>query len=144
MGGMYKAFPRSVVFRYTEVKFDVFLSNMRIFAKWIMNALFFLAVANIVPGIVVRDFGTALWIALLWGLIGVTLRPILLLLTLPVTLLTLGLFTFVVNGFLFLLLAKFTEGFSVNSFSTAFFGALLLSLFNWVLVKVFQKGERER
>lgn len=114
---------------------------MRLFALWIVNAVLFLVVANIVPGIEVRDFSTALWMALLWGLISITIRPILLLLTLPVTILTLGLFTFVVNGFLFWLLAQLVKGFSVSSFGAAFFGALLFSVFNWAFNRAFRKSE---
>lgn len=113
---------------------------MRIIALWIVNAILFLVIATLVPGISVANFGTALWLAFLWGLIGITLRPILLLLTLPVTILTLGLFTFVVNGFLFWLLAKMVDGFSVTSFGAAFFGALVFSILNWAFGRAFQKG----
>lgn len=114
---------------------------MRILALWIVHALLFLAISNIVPGILVRDFPTALWIAFLWGLIGITLRPLLLLLALPITLLTLGLFTFVVNGFLFWLIASFVEGFEVRSFGAAFVGALSFSIFSWVLGRAFEKRD---
>ncbi len=113
---------------------------MRLLALWAVNTVLFLVIANIVPGITVRDFGTALWLAFLWGVIGVTLRPILLLLALPVTILTLGLFTFVVNGFLFWLLAQWVDGFRVSSFGAAFFGALLFSLLNWAFGRAFRKN----
>ncbi len=112
---------------------------MRILALWVANAVLFLVIANVVPGIAVEGFGTALWLAFLWGLISITLRPILLLLALPVTILTLGLFTFVVNGFLFWLLAEFVEGFDVSSFGAAFVGALLFSLFGWAFGRAFRK-----
>ncbi len=114
---------------------------MRLLAFWVVNAVLFLVIANIVPGIEVRDFSTALWLALLWGIIGITIRPVLLLLTLPVNILTLGLFTFVVNGFLLYLLASLVKGFSVASFGAAFFGALLFSVFNWAFGLAFRKNE---
>lgn len=114
---------------------------MRLLALWIVNAVSFLIVANILPGISVQDFATALFLAFLWGVISVTLRPILLLLTLPVTILTLGLFTFVVNGFLFWLLGHFVDGFDVASFGAAFWGALLFSILNWAFNRAFRRKE---
>ncbi len=114
---------------------------MRILALWVINAALFIAIANVVPGISVYGFGTALWVSFLWGLVSVTLRPLLLLLALPVTLLTLGLFTFVVNGFLFWLLAKLVDGFEVESFGAAFFGALTFSVLSWFLGLAFRKRE---
>ncbi len=114
---------------------------MRLFALWIVNAVLFLMIANIVPGIGVRDFWTALWLALLWGCIGITIRPILLLLTLPVTILTLGLFTFVVNGFLFWLLSQMVSGFHVTSFGAALLGSLLFSLLGWLFGQAFRKHD---
>lgn len=115
-------------------------STMRLLALWIVNAVLFLVIANIVPGIEIRDFGTALWLALLWGCISITIRPILLLLTLPVTILTLGLFTFVVNGFLFWLLSQMVSGFRVTSFGSALLGAFLFSLLGWAFGRTFRKS----
>ena len=112
---------------------------MRFFSLWIVNAVLFLVIASIVPGIEVRDFWTALWLALLWGCIGITIRPILLLLTLPVTILTLGLFTFVVNGFLFWLLSRMVSGFQVTSFGSALLGSILFSLLGWMFGMAFRK-----
>lgn len=113
---------------------------MPILAKWVLSALSFLLIANIVPGIHIASFWTALVVALLWGLLGVTLRPLLVILTLPVTILTLGLFVFVINGFFLLLLAKVVEGFEVNGFSAAFLGALALSVLHWLLHFAFHKS----
>ncbi len=110
---------------------------MKLLAQWIISAVIFFAIANIVPGIDISGFRSALWIALLWGVISSTLRPILLLLTLPVNILTLGLFTFVVNGFLFWFLAKLIGSFYVESFFVAFIGALLFSFFNALFQRAF-------
>ena len=119
---------------------NIYIPYMRLLALWIVNAVLFLVIANVVPGIEVRSFGTALWLAFLWGCIGVTIRPILLLLTLPVTILTLGLFTFVVNGFLFWLLAQMVSGFRVTSFGAAIVGSLLFSLLGWAFGRAFRNN----
>lgn len=105
--------------------------------KWIISALAFLVLPYIIGGISVASFWTALVLALLWGLVGVTIKPILLILTLPINLLTFGIFTFIINGFLLWLLGEFVQGFAVSGFWTAVLGALVLSaihtLTHWVL-----------
>ena len=70
----------------------------------------------------------AVMVALIWGLINVTLKPILYVLTLPINILTLGLFTFVINAFLFWFVATFVEGFSVDGFLPALLGTLIISI----------------
>ena len=108
-----------------------------ILIKWLVNALAFLALPYIVQGITVRGFGTALLLALLWGLLNITIKPILIILTLPLNLLTLGIFTFVINGFLLWLLGGFVKGFEVHGLWVAILGGLVLSavhlLSHWVL-----------
>jgi putative membrane protein len=126
--------------RYTE-GINLYGTAMYILGKWVLNALSFLLIATIVPGIHIAGFWTALVVALLWGVIGVTLKPILIILTLPVNILTLGLFTFVINGFFLMLLAKIVEGFEVSGFSAAFLGALVLALLHWFLHMAFRKSE---
>lgn len=117
---------------------------MPLLARWIVNALLFLAVANLLPQYIhISGFAAALWVALLWGLVGVTLRPILLLLTLPVNLLTFGLFTFVVNAFLFWFLSQVVKGFEVSGFWGAFLGALLLSVLHSVAQWAFRRSSSE-
>jgi putative membrane protein len=116
---------------------------MHILAKWVLSALMFLLVANIVPGIHVRSFWIALVLALLWGLIGITLKPILIVLTLPINIVTLGIFTFFINAFLFWLLSNIVKGFEVSGFAAAFLGALTLSVLNWLLHWVYGRSERK-
>lgn len=113
---------------------------MYILGKWILSALSFLLIAAIVPGMHIASFWTALVVALLWGIISVTLKPILIILTLPVTILTLGLFTFVINGFFLLLLSHIVKGFEVNGFGSALLGALALSVLHWFLHATFRKS----
>lgn len=100
---------------------------------WILNALALLAVANFVPGIHVDGFGSALIAAFFLGLINTLIRPLLLLLTLPVTLVTLGLFIFIINGLLFWFVGSVLRGFVVDSFWYGVFGAVLYSIFSWAL-----------
>jgi putative membrane protein len=110
---------------------------VQIIAKLLITVLAILFVANFIPGIEVAGLYTALLIALVLGLINLTIKPILFVLTLPITLLSLGLFTFVLNGLLFWFVASFVEGFEVTGFLPAFVGALVVSLFSWVGNRLF-------
>lgn len=100
---------------------------------WILNALALIAVANFVPGIHVDGFVSALIAALFLGLVNTLIRPLLLLLTLPVTLITLGLFIFVINGLLFWFVGSVLRGFVVDGFWYGVLGAALYSIFSWAL-----------
>ncbi|PKO29768.1 MAG: hypothetical protein CVU34_20455 [Betaproteobacteria bacterium HGW-Betaproteobacteria-7] len=106
---------------------------MNLLALWIVNALALLALPYVVPTIQVAGFGTALLVAVVLGLINTLLRPLLVLLTLPVTLLTLGLFIFVINALLFLLAGSLIDGFHVGGFWSALFGSIAYSLISWAL-----------
>ena len=106
---------------------------MKLLLVWLINALALIAVAYLMPGVAVSSFGAALVAALVLGLINAVVRPILVLLTLPVTLLTLGLFIFVLNGLLFWMVGTWLEGFEVAGFWSGVFGAILFSLVSWAL-----------
>lgn len=110
--------------------------------KWTVSALAFLALPYIVSGISVASVGTALVLALLWGILGVTIKPILLLLTLPINLLTFGIFTFILNGFLLWLLGGVVKGFEVEGFWVAVLGALILSVVNALVHWSFLRQNR--
>ncbi len=103
---------------------------MNIIARFLLTVFSLLLVANIVPGIEVKSLGVALVVALILGVINVTLKPVLLLITLPLTVITLGLFTFILNALLFWFIAAFFPGFSVSGFFPAFIGALIVSFFS--------------
>ena len=100
---------------------------------WILSALSLLIVANIVPGFEVRDFGVALIASLVIGLVNSTLGALLKLLTLPLTVVTLGLFLLVINAFLLRFAALFVPGFVVHGFIPAFFGAIVVAVLQLVL-----------
>lgn len=115
---------------------------MSILIKWLLSALMFLVVANVVPGIHVQSFVTALLLGIVWGIITMILKPILLILTLPVNILSFGLFTLVINGFLFWFLARLVPGFTVASFGVAILGALALSVLHMVLHLAFRDSAK--
>src|SRR3979409_2567030 len=104
---------------------------MRILAVWIINALSLLALPYIFTGIKVGGFYTAMIVALVLGLINTIARPVLIVLTLPLTVVTLGLFIFIINGLLFWFVASFVDGFQVSGFWTAVWGAIAYSLISW-------------
>lgn len=103
---------------------------------WLFNALALLGVAYVMPSIHVASFGAALITALILGLANTLIRPILVILTLPVTLLTLGLFVLVINGLLFWGVGSILEGFEVGGFWSGVFGALLYSVISWLLISL--------
>jgi putative membrane protein len=106
---------------------------MRLLLTWIINAVALLAVPYLMSSITVDSIGTALIAALVLGLINTLIRPLLVLLTLPVTFLTLGLFIFVINGLLFWAAAEMIGGFQVAGFWSAVGGAILYSIISWIL-----------
>ena len=106
---------------------------MKILLVWLINAVALLAVAYLMPGVNVASFWTALVVALVLGLVNAVIRPILILLTLPATLITLGLFIFVINGLLFWMVSSFVEGFAVSGFWAAVFGAIAYSIVSCLL-----------
>ena len=115
---------------------------MRMLVCWILNALALLAVAYLMPSIHVAGFAAALIAAAVIGLVNMLIRPVLVLLTLPVTILTLGLFIFVINGLLFYLVGHILQGFEVHSLWTGVLGAVLYSLISWVLTALVL-GEKD-
>jgi len=96
-----------------------------------------LLIANFIPGIGVASPTVAIIAALVWGLISITIRPLLNLLALPINLLTFGLFSFVINALLFWAMAAFLPGFSVEGFIPALEGSLILTIVAWVLRAIF-------
>ena len=112
---------------------------MRLILIWICNALALLAVAYLLPGVRVEGLGAALIAALVLGLINTLLRPLLILLTLPVTMLTLGLFILVINGLLFWLAGSVLRGFEVSGFWVGMMGALLYSVLSSIFSLLIPK-----
>jgi putative membrane protein len=115
---------------------------MRLLAVWIINAASLFLVGSVISGISLGGFGSAMIAALVLGLVNTLIRPILVILTLPVTLLTLGLFIFVINALLFLFVGNLLSGFSVGGFGAALLGSILYSVISWVLSSLLL-GDRD-
>ena len=103
----------------------------------VVTAILLFVVGKIVSGIDVRDAKAALWGALVLGIANAIVRPVLVLLTLPLTIITLGLFLFVVNAVMLMLAAALVDGFKVRGFGSALVGSVLLSLLNLAVSAIF-------
>lgn len=114
---------------------------MRLLIGWAINAVALLALPYLLPGVQLRGFGSALIVALVLGLLNTLIRPILLVLTLPINVLTLGLFTFVINGLMFWAAARLVDGFHVAGFWWAVLGALVYSLISWAISALLLGGD---
>lgn len=112
---------------------------MKLLAKWLLSATALLAVAHLYSGVELQGYTAALVAALVIGLFNVFLRPVLILLTLPVTLLTVGLFLFVINALLFWAAANLLDGFQVRDFTAALLGSLLYSMFSLVIDSALER-----
>jgi len=113
---------------------------MRLLITWLIHAAALFALPYLMSSVRVENFTTALIAALVLGLVNTLIKPLLVLLTLPVTVVTLGLFILVINGLLFWAVAHFVGGFQVAGFWSAFGAALLYSLMSWALSALLLKS----
>jgi putative membrane protein len=111
---------------------------MRLITRWLLLAAALLFVAYVYPGVAVVSFGAAMIAAFVLGLFNTLVRPLLVLLTLPVTLLTLGLFLFVINAAMFWSAAEVLDGFAVRDFTAALIGSLIYSVCGLVIDRAVQ------
>lgn len=111
---------------------------MKLITKWILSAMALLAVGYLYSGVQIQSFSAALIAALVIGLFNTLLRPILVLVTLPVTVLTLGLFLFVINALMFWSASGVLDGFHVNGFGAALLGSLIYSVLGIVIDSALQ------
>lgn len=104
--------------------------------RWVLLAFSLIMITNLIPQIEIDNFSAAMFATAIIGLVNVFIRPIVWFLSLPINLLTLGLFTLVINGFMLQLASTLSPGFSIDGFGAAFLGSILLSFFslliNWV------------
>jgi len=110
--------------------------------RWLLSALALILTTKIVPGIQVASLTTLFVASLVLGLINAIVRPILIFFTLPLTIVTLGLFILIINGFTFWLAAHFVPGFHVTGFMAALFGAIVMSLLSFVFSFFIKTGEK--
>lgn len=115
---------------------------MRLILTWIINAVALFALPYVFSSITVDSFWTALVVAVVLGFVNSIIRPVLVILTLPATLLTLGLFIFVINGLLFWAVGSFVPSFHVDGFWSGVFGAIVYSLISWVLSSLIMPSKK--
>lgn len=116
---------------------------MKFILRLLINALVILLVAYFVPGIFVSNFWSALIFAIVLGVVNALIRPMVSALTLPLKVLTLGLFALVVNALMFLLASYFVRGVEIYSFSSAFWGALIVTLISWLTNQFLKKKKKK-
>jgi putative membrane protein len=109
---------------------------MNLLIRWLLATVAIILTSYLLPGVVLAGFWTAVLVALVIGIINAVIKPILLILTLPINILSLGLFTLVINALLILLASKIVDGFSIASFWTALLFSIILSIVNFFLSKL--------
>jgi putative membrane protein len=109
--------------------------------RWLVTTVAVLVAAHLIPGISYEGWGALLGASLLLGIINAFVRPVLLLLSLPFIIVTMGLFIFVVNALLLMLVSKIIPPFQVAGFWSAFFGAIIISLVSWILSSLFRGSD---
>lgn len=116
---------------------------LRLLLNWLLSALALLIGAHVVPGFHVSGFAAALWAAIVIGLVNATLGLFLKVITLPLTILTLGIFWFIINALMLELASAFVPGFHIASFGAAFLGAIVLMLVNLILKWLVRPAPRQ-
>ncbi len=110
---------------------------MKMLLHWVLSALSLLLTSKLIPGFQVSDFSSAMWAAVVIGIANIIVWPILIFFTLPINILTLGLFTFVVNGAVLKICAAFLSGFNIDGWWPAIFGSIALSIVSTILHYLF-------
>ncbi|WP_020402678.1 phage holin family protein [Gracilimonas tropica] len=104
---------------------------------WLLNSVSVYATASLLRGVHIKNFWSAIFVAALLAIVNILIKPILLFLSLPITILTFGLFVLVINAALIMLVDKMVDGFKVESFSWALIFGVVMSVISWVLFKLF-------
>jgi len=104
---------------------------------WILNSISVYATASLLEGVEIKNFWSAVFVAALLAIVNVFIKPILVILSLPITILTFGLFVWVINALLIMLVDQMVTGFKVRSFSWALVFGLVMSVISWFLFKIF-------
>ena len=107
--------------------------------RWILFALAIMFTAWLIPGISVESFWSAMWVCIILGIINTLVKPLIYFISLPINILTLGLFGFVINALMLLLAGHITPGFSVEGFWSALFGSIILSIFSIAISQIGDK-----
>ena len=144
--GCKSRFPSRISSRATQLcipaKKGVSSSGVRFVLRLVVNAVAVFLAANLVPGLHVTGPGIALLAGVFLGFVNAVIKPILFVLTLPFTIVTLGLFIFVVNAICLALVAWLIPGFRIDGFWSALAGAIVISIVSWLLNAIVNDGER--
>jgi len=114
---------------------------MKTILRMLLTAIAVVIIAKFLPGVAVTDFTNALFVAIVLGFLRITVKPILIFLTLPATIVTLGLFLLVINAVIIMLAGYFVDGFTVSGFWTALLFSILLSMFQSILYSFLKEKE---
>jgi len=123
---------------------EIYLSMIYLIARWFIVALSLLLAAWVIPGVEISGVYIALVTAALLGLVNIIIRPLLILLTIPITLVTMGLFILVINALLFWFVSTFVEGFTVTGFLPALGGALTVSVVSYLGNRLLREHYAQR
>ena len=115
---------------------------MKTILRMLLTAVAVMVIANFLPGVEITDFTNAMFVAIVLGFLRITVQPLLVLLTLPATILTLGLFLLVINAVIIMLAGYFVDGFTVNGFWIAFIFSILLSVFQSILYSFLRENNQ--
>ncbi len=116
---------------------------MKLILRILLTAIAVVVIANFLPGVQIANFTNAIIVAVVLGILRITIKPLLIVFTLPVTILTLGLFLLVINAIIIMFADYFVEGFAVSGFWVALLFSLLLSLFQSILYSFVKDKERK-
>ena len=109
---------------------------MTMLIKWVLFALLIMFIAWVVPGISISSFSSAMFVVVILSLVNIFIRPLINFVSLPLNVITLGIFSLVINALLFLLVAKFSPGFQIEGFFNGMLGAIILSVLSPIVEKV--------
>lgn len=112
------------------------VSNMRFLARWLISAVSIYIIAHLSIGVTVLSFKATIIAAAILGIINITIKPILIILTLPINIMTLGLFTFIINGITLIITASVVDGFDVENIFAAIVASILISIVNVILTSL--------
>jgi putative membrane protein len=111
---------------------------MKLLANWLIEALILLLTTYLVPGFRIESLGIALFVVIVLSVLNILVKPLLIILTLPINIITLGLFTFVINALLLMLASSLIRGFHIDSFGTALLAAFVIAVLSWLIPRLFR------
>lgn len=116
---------------------------MKFIITWLISSISLIIVAYIIPGISFTSFSVILFSAIILGIINAIIRPLIIILTIPINIITLGIFTFFINALMFWIVHLIVPGFQITNFMTAFWGAIIYLIINLILNIIFTKDNKQ-